>query len=132
MSDSPLRGIPKPESAAELEIVSAHYYGVPLHLEKLSVGSFEVAEDFASYNTPGSIQDYARSDEFWTWVLGPRGCGGVAGSAYGQFRCGHRTRRRLERWIRGRRLGSSSSVRPAFAKVSRATNGLGENTPKHG
>jgi hypothetical protein len=129
----PLRGIPKPESDAELEIVSVYYYATPLHLRKLDSygggGSFEVEEDFDSYNKPGSIDAYDAADVFWEWVLGPRCCGGVARASYGQFRCGYRQSRRLQRWMRGRRDGDSSSVRPAFAKVSRATNGLGENTP---
>jgi hypothetical protein len=126
-----LQGVPKPESDAELEIVSAHYFGFPLHLRRLDVsrggGSYEVEEDFDSYDPFHG--DYDAHRRFWDWAMGPLSGGGTARASYGRFRCGHRQGLRLQRWMRSRRLGNGSSVRPTFAKVSRANNGLGENTP---
>ena len=81
---------PKPESDAELEIVSELYFGVPLHLARLEIhrgahggtsGSYEVQEDFDSYGydqKPDSIDCYDYSDEFWAWVVGDLFCGGTA------------------------------------------------------
>lgn len=127
-----LKGLPKPCSDAELEIVSEFYFGTPLHLRSLVAykhsGNYEVEEDYSSYNTfgPNGYDDHSR---FWGWAIGRVYCGGTARASYGQFRCGHRQGRRLKRWILSRRTGDSSSVRPAFAKVSQVINGPGENTP---
>lgn len=121
-----LRRIPKPASDAELEIASNYYFGTPLHLERLMLGAYTVAEDFGSYDPFSG--NYDAHEVFWAWACGPLTCGGTAGKSYGQFRYGHRHGRRLERWILSRRRDGSSSVRPAFAKVSRAGDGLGENT----
>ena len=122
-----LRGLPLPQSDAELEILTEYYFGTPLHLEKLTVRSYRVKEIFDDYDLFKG--NYDAHGVFWDWALVKLTCGGTAAQSYGQFDCrGYRHRRRLERWICSRRQKDSRSVRPTFAKVSQVVDGPGENT----
>jgi hypothetical protein len=143
---SQLRSLPRPRNVAELQALTAWYFGVPLNLARFtfgrSEGSYEIAENYDSYNRSGpqawrkptedgskpydnSGYDYSR--DFWDHVFGPLYCGGVARASYGQFRSagGYREAirlRSLENSWRGRNAGSSS-VRTSLARL--APNGGG-------
>ena len=131
----------KPQSDAELEILSAIYFGKPLHAgfdvwesTEKSHGRYEVKEDYDSYHGKEwefgkrAIDGYTKSEAFWKYVFGPLYCGGIARASYGQFHVvSHRDLKRLMRWKDSRSSGDSGRVRQAFARLAKQ-HGLGENS----
>ena len=139
-----MNGFTKPETDAELEILTVIYFGVRLHVvfdiyksstpDYTASGRYEVKESYNSYHGTGyefgkgCINGYSHSGAFWKYVFGDLYCGGIAGSSYGQFEVfTHREYKRLERWQESRRRGDSRGVRPAFVRLAKQY-GLGENS----
>lgn len=129
---SALRGMPKPGTDAELEILSEWYFGLALHFKKLWGFSMSVQESWDEMSGgSGAIDDYNSSDAFWKHVMGgPLSCGGIAGSCYGSYNVnGYRNKKRLADWVSSRRRGDSSSVRPAFVRLAEQLRSS-EGTPR--
>lgn len=129
--------MPAPESDAELEVLSAWYFGKPLRLKKLNLygtsGSYEVLEDYNSYHgngyqfSEGCCEGYDHSGFFWAHVCGVLYYGGIARASHGLFNFkGHRNIARLMRWKDSRARGQSTSLRPFFVRLAREV-GAGEN-----
>lgn len=130
---------PKPKNAAELAVMTKWFFGCELELKFLRFsgkhGQYEVKQDYNSYHGEGwafgktCVEGYDRSRDFWNYVLGPLGCGGIARANYGQFQAreGHRERLRikaLQDSVCGKDAGR---VRKAFTRLAPIFGG-GENT----
>jgi hypothetical protein len=125
--------LPKPETDAELEIISEIYFGKALHLRKLSnYCSYEVEEDYNSYHGEGyefsecNCKGYDHSAIFWRHILGQLYCGGIARASYGQYKIkGYRNKKRIDKWIANRR-NNTNYIRPQFARLANRY-GVGES-----
>lgn len=124
---------PLPETDRELEIISAHYFGAPLHLDTLRVyddtAQYKVKELYSAYHGDGfeygrhCTVGYEHSGYFWEKVIGNLYCGGIAGHSYGQTRIrSYRQRKRLEKWISNRSKGISYARKP-FERLARQSMG---------
>lgn len=95
--------VPKPKTRQEFYELTKNMYGVGLG----------VTGHFDSYEVEGIQSKYDRTPVAALWnkkygqyglkvflntVFGPLSCGGVAGSHYGQFYCGHRDGLRLRKF----------------------------------
>ena len=132
-----LRHMPLPSNDAELAIVSEWYFGMPLHLSKLSAygdyASYEVMELYDAYHgdgwnfSKGCTRGYDYSRAFWGRVVGDLYCGGIAAHSYGQVKvAGWRHKKRLQRWIKDRLGKGVSAPRNQFIRLAQQ-NGLREN-----
>jgi hypothetical protein len=138
-----LKCVPKPQTDAELEILSSIYFCKALHAEFriwpstgnwAGSGYYKIKEPYNSYHGTGfeyecrSCVGYDKSAVFWDFVFGELYCGGIAGHSYGQFRTqSYRDMKRLMRWKDSRSSGDSGRVRQAFARLAKQ-HGLGENS----
>lgn len=135
-----LASLPKPRNTAELEVLSAWYFGKSLHIGKLRVnglrGWYEIAEDYNSYNGIGWLHgkyenagyDYSR--HFWRHVFGLLGTGGIARASYGDFTAttdSHREALRLKNLEESWRRKDAGRVRKSLARLA-PDFGRGENT----
>jgi hypothetical protein len=145
-SRAELASMPKPESPAELEVLSRWYFGTPLHLKSLWVtprapkcpdtagGQYAVREPYNDYHGKGWLwgqcenAGYDYSAAFWRHVIGELYCGGIAECSYGQATViGRRNIARLQRFEECLRRKESGRLRKAFERLAREY-GAGENT----
>jgi hypothetical protein len=140
-----LRALPRPRNTAELEALSAWYFGVALHIRSLRVngcgGWYEIDESYDSYNRapkaawkgptadgskPYDNSGYDYSRDFWQHIFGRLGTGGTARASYGDFkseRAGHREALRLASLQDSWRRKDAGRVRKSLARL--APNGGG-------
>lgn len=130
-----LRALPRPRNTAELEALSAWYFGKALHIAALRTysvgGSYEVAERYNDYHGKGwlhsehCIRGYDYSRDFWQHIFGPLSCGGIASRSYGQFKIegGYREKLRLKNLEDSWRRKDAGRVRNSLARL--APNGGG-------
>lgn len=137
---------PKPRNPAELEVLSAWYFGTPLHLELLWVtdhkffqaadgsAQYQVAEKYNDYHGTGwlhgkcCIKGYDYSRDFWAHVIGHLYCGGIATHSYGQATViGRRNVLRLKAFEGFLRRKESGRLSVPFERLARE-HGAGENT----
>lgn len=152
--DSVVLDMPLPKNDAELEILTEIYFGVKLHLSKLSAYPvekrpdepllahlsvhYQVKEQYSDYHGEGFDYSeycgigYNHSGLFWRTVLGVLSCGGIAGHSYGQTRSfGHRDKKRIENWICSRREEGPCKARKSFVRLAQK-HGLGESATNLG
>lgn len=140
-----LKAMPKPQCPAELEVLTAWYFGKALHLSELSVyesnregiaggATYRVAELYNDYHGKGwlhaddCIRGYDYSSDFWAYVIGHLSCGGIAAHSYGQaVVVGHRDVLRLKKFEGFLRRKEADRLRKAFERLARE-HGAGENT----
>jgi hypothetical protein len=141
-----LEAMPKPRNPAELEVLSAWYFGMPLHLEQLWVtdykscqaadgsAQYRVAEEYNDYHGEGwlhgksCINGYDYSREFWAHVIGHLYCGGIATHSYGQATViGRRNVLRLKAFEEFLLRKESGRLSARFERLARK-HGAGENT----
>lgn len=124
-----LKAVPRPRNTAELEVLSAWYFGKALHIGTLWVyesgGSYDVAEAYDEYHGDGwlhskhCIRGYDYSRDFWRHVFGPLGTGGIARNSYGSFTIegGHREASRLKSLQESWRQRDAGRVRKSLARL---------------
>jgi len=119
--------IPQPSNDAEFAILTEWYFGAPLSVKRLSVGDYEITEDYNSYHGDGfkygGSNHYDHSQALMDFVFGKLGTGGVARAAYGSTTLhGYRHKKRIQAWVDERnniRRGSKGSPpRKSFERLA--------------
>lgn len=124
--DSGLLRVPKPVNDAEFAVLSEWWLGVRVTVSIMG-GSYSVLQKLETYqdrsfSSPDlqhrGFGQYDIERPLFNHSFGNIYCGGVAGSHYGQFRCGWRSEKRLLRWMNGRRNKQVSSLRKPFVRLA--------------